>query len=291
MSVCRGALLLSASLWLPASAQPPAAQAPAFEVASVKPNRSQDFRTISMKSLPGGRFSATDLPVRMLISVAYNLPINPSERLAGVPDWTLTERYDIEAKAPEGAFPPGMPTSAARAQMQAMIRNLLADRFHLVMRHETKELPVYALTVAKGGPRLAKATLEEHDCPPGPSDGLTCHNFNGGMGRGLHAKAVTMQDLAGYIENWTDLPVIDDTGLGGMFAIETEGWLPMRLPPPPPPGASMNPAPRPSGDGDMTDPARPTLFMVLQKLGLDLKRQKGPVDVYTVERIERPEGN
>jgi uncharacterized protein (TIGR03435 family) len=271
---------------LPAVAQPAA-----FEVASVKPNPSQDFRTMSMKSLPGGRFTATDLPVRMLISVAYNLPMNPTERLAAAPDWTLADRFDIEAKAPAGAFPPGMAASAARARMLAMIRSLLADRFQLVMHHETRDLPVYVLTVAKGGPRLAPATLEEKDCPPGPSDGLTCHNFNGGIGRGLHAKAVTMKDLAGYIENWTDLPVIDQTGLDGMFAIETEGWTPMRLPPPPPPGASVNPAPRPSGDGDMTDPTRPTLFNVLQKLGLDLKRQKGPVDVYTVEHIEHPAAN
>jgi bla regulator protein blaR1 len=271
---------------------PAAAQPPAFEVTSVKPNLSEDFRGMGIKTEPNGRLTATNLPVRMLISMAYGVPNNPTERLVGVPDWVLRDRFDIEATAPEGAFPQGIPTSEARARMLAMVQALLADRFKLAMRHETKELPVYELTVAKGGPKLEKSTLEEKDCPIGPSSSVTCHNFNGGMGRGLHAKAASMQDLARFIENWTDLPVIDRTGLTGLFAMETEGWMPMRLPPPPPPSAgSINPAPRPSGDGDMSDPARPTIFMVLQKLGLDLKRQRGPVDVYTIEHIERPAAN
>jgi len=101
-----------------------------------------------------------------------------------------------------------------------------------------------------------------------------------------------MQDLAGYIENWTDHPVVDRTGLIGLFAMDTEGWTPMRLPPPPPPGLpAPNPGAPPSGDGDMSDPARPTLVMVLRRLGLDLKQQKGPVVVYAIEQVERPTVN
>jgi bla regulator protein blaR1 len=279
IAVCFGLLL------------PAAAQSPAFEVTSVKPNTSPDFRNMGIKTEPNGRLTATGVPLRMLISMAYDVPLNPTGRLSGAPDWTIEERFDIAATAPEGAFPPGMPPVEARHKMQAMLRSLLADRFKLAVRHDTKDLPVYELTVAKGGPKLEKSAMEEKDCPIGPTDGITCHNFNGGMGRGLHAKAVTMKDLAGFIENWTDLPVLDKTGLDGLYAMETEGWLPMRLPPPPPPGAAVNPNPRPSGDGDMTDPARPTLFMVLQKLGLELKQQKGPVDIYIVEHIEPPAAN
>jgi len=116
----------------------------------------------------------------------------------------------------------------------------------------------------------------------------TCHQINGGMGRGLHAKAVTMADVAHHIENWTDLPVLDRTGLPGLYAIDTEGWIPMNLPPPPP---TNIPAVRPNGDGDMSDPARPTLFVILRRLGLDLKKDKGPVETFTVEHIEKPAGN
>jgi uncharacterized protein (TIGR03435 family) len=269
-----------------------AAQSPAFEVVSIKPNKTDDFRNMRMKVLPGGRFSASALPVRMLLVSAYNLPMNPSERLSGVPDWVNREQYDIEAKAPAGAFPEGMPTSEARAKMQAMLQTLLEDRFKLVMRRETKDVSMYALTVAKGEPKLQKSSVEEKDCPLGPTDEASCHQFMGGQGRGLHAKAVNMKDLAGYIENWTDHPVVDQTGLGGLFAMDTEGWTPMRPPPPPPAGDAMpNPTARPSGDGDMSDPTRPTLVMVLRRLGLDLKLQKGPVEIYVVERMERPTGN
>ena len=214
------------SVALRALALPAVAQSPAFEVISIKPNNTADFRSIRMKVLPGGRFSATALPLRMLLVYAYDLPMNTSERLSGVPDWANREQFDIEAKPPDGAFTEAMPTSEARAKMQAMMQALLADRFKLVMRRETKDLPMYALTVGKGGPKLAKATIEEKDCSLGPTEGVSCHQFNGGQGRGLHAKAVSMTDLAGFIENWTDHPVVDRTGLGGLFAMDTEGWLP-----------------------------------------------------------------
>jgi len=247
-----------------------------FEVVSVKPNPTTDFRQMRMRVLPGGKFSATAVPVRVLLVRAYNLPMNQSERLTGLPDWTGREMFDIEAKASD--------PDVNEAQMRLMIQRLLVDRFHLAIRKETKDVTVYALTVAAGGPKMQKASVE---CADASSEG--CHQFNGGMGRGLHAKAVNMDDLAGCIENWTDHPVVNRTGLNGLFAMETEGWTPMRAPiaPAQPP----NPVAPPSGDGDMTDPARPTLFMVLKKLGLDLKQAKGPVDHYTVEKIERPAAN
>jgi Protein of unknown function (DUF3738) len=86
-----------------------------------------------------------------------------------------------------------------------------------------------------------------------------------------------MDDLAQYIENWADLPVVNRTAVSGLFAVETEGWTPMRLPPPPP----GNP---PAARFDDL----PTIFTVLRKLGLELKQQEATVPVYTVEHIERP---
>jgi uncharacterized protein (TIGR03435 family) len=265
------------------------AQSPAFEVASVKPNNSGDFRLLRMQTLPNGRFSARALPVRALLVYAYNLPINPSERLSGVPDWANREMFDIEAKAPDGAFPPGVPSTEADAKMRDMLKALLADRFKLAMRRETKEVSIYALTVAKGGPRMQKATILERNCEVASLERVGCHQFMGGMGRGIHAKAVNMHDLAGFIENWTDHPVLDRTGLEGMFAMDTDGWSPMRAPIAP--REPIDPNARPSGDGDMNDPTRPTLFTVVRKLGLDLKPRQGPVGIYLVEHIERPAAN
>jgi len=86
-----------------------------------------------------------------------------------------------------------------------------------------------------------------------------------------------MDDLVHYIENWTDLPVLNQTALAGLFSVSTEGWRPMRLPPPPPNGA---------GDVDFT--RLPTIDTVLGKLGLELHRQDGILPVYKVEHIERP---
>lgn len=269
---------------------PALAQAQAFEVVSIKPNRSQDFRSMRFRVLPGGRISATNLPVRMLVVFAYDVPANPSERISGLPQWTIEDRYDIEAKAPEGAVPPGLPDSEFRARMRAMVQTLLAGRFQMKVRRETREMTVWALEVAKDGPKLKKSVYGENDCASAPKDGPACHDFLGGQGRGLHAKAVNMSDLAHYIENWTDHPVVEKTGLTGLYSMDTDGWTPMRLPPPSV-GNVPNPAARPNGDGDMDDPARPTLFVVMKKLGLELKQEKAPVDCYVVEHIERPVEN
>ena len=281
MSV-RTSALVCALLALPA-----AAQSPAFEVVSIKPNRGGDPRNMRVQIAPG-KFSASSMPLLMLIRYAYEFPINPSPRVIGVPDWAIREVFDVEAKAPEGMFPPGLSAIEVKARMQPMLRRLLADYFRLDMRVAPKEMAVYALTVAPGGPKLQKAAIEEKDCPVDLADPASCHRFQGGIGRGLHGKAVDMQDLAGYIENWTDLPVVDRTGLEGLYAIETEGWAPMALPPPPPDNI---PPLRPSGDGDMRDPGRPTLFVVLRRLGLDLKRDRAAVETFTVNRLEHPPAN
>jgi len=92
----------------------------------------------------------------------------------------------------------------------------------------------------------------------------------------LNARAINMDDLARYLENWADLPVVNRTALSDLFAVETEGWRPMRLPPPPPSGNT--PA---AGFDDL-----PTIFTVLRKLGLELKQQEATVPVYIVEHIE-----
>ena len=195
-------------------------------------------------------------------------------------EWTLRETYDIEAKAVANAIPPGLQGREVRSRIQQMIRGLLADRFKLVMRTENKTMSVYALTVAGGGPRLQKSSITEKDC--GLDTGQqACHDFVNGLGHPLNAKAIDMDDVANYISNWTDLPVVNRTSLSGLFNVSTGGWVPMRLPPPPP-----NSTPDANAFA-----ALPTIFSVLGKLGLELKRQEDTLPVYTVERIERPAAN
>jgi len=195
-------------------AWPAVGQPQTFEAVSIKPARSGDPRNMRMRVLPNGDLTASAVPVLLLVQYAYDVPLNPSPRLSGLPGWR--ETYDIEAKAPANAVPAGLPDGEKRRRMQGLVRRLLADRFKLVMRVEQKTIPVYALTVASGGPNLQKSTIAETDCifDTGTPEG--CHNFAEGRGfHALNARAITIDDLASYIENWTDLPVVNRTTLAG----------------------------------------------------------------------------
>ena len=261
------------------------AQSQAFAGITIKPARSDEPRHVRVQVLPNGDLIARAIPIGALLSYAYDVPVNSTPRLSSLPDWIIREAYDIEVKAPANAIPPGTQVSDARSRIRQMIRGLLADRFKLVMRVENKKMPVYALTVANGGPKLQKSAIAEKDCIF-DTDREGCHNFAGGFGHPLNAKAIDMDDLALYIGNWTDLPVVNRTALSGLFTVNTEGWKPMRLPPPPP---GYTPAAR-ARDRERFS-RLPTIFTVLDQLGLELKRQSDILPVYTVERIERPATN
>ena len=99
-------------------ALPAVAQSQAFEVISIKPARSGDPRNMRMRVLPNGDLSASAVPVLLLLRHAYDVPVNPSPRLSGLPGWR--ETYDIEAKAPANAVPPGLPESEKRGRMQEL---------------------------------------------------------------------------------------------------------------------------------------------------------------------------
>jgi uncharacterized protein (TIGR03435 family) len=166
-----------------------------------------------------------------------------------------------------------------------MVQALLVDRFKLVIRRESKEMPVYALLVAKGGPKLQRADLDEKDCPEeslnvlGPQSPATpmpvvCHAFSGGVGRGLHARAANMSDLASFVENWTDRPLLDKTGIQGLYRFETGPYLRMD---------AM------AARSDVPD--APTVFEMFGQLGLRMEPQKGVVEVYVIDHIEKPSEN
>ena len=260
-------------------ALPVLAQSQAFETITIRTAGSVDQRNRRVQVLPNGDLVASAVQVITLLSYAYDLPSNPSTRLSGLSDWTPGDRYDIEAKAPANAIPAISRGSEVQIRVQQMIRRLLADQFKLVMRVENKRMSAYALTVSGSGPKLQRSAVTVKDCvfdtaPEG------CHTFIIGFGHPLNATAISMDDLARYISNWTDLPVVNRTKLDGLFTVHTEGWLPMRLPPPPP-----------NGNGNVDFSSLPTIFTVLGKLGLELQRQVEILPVYTVERIERPSVN
>jgi len=255
----------------PASAQTPTAPTnPSFEVASVKPNKSGN-RGMVWTSQPGGRFMATNLTVAMIIRNAFDLQ---ESELAGLPGWASSERYDIIAKA-EQEFPR---SNERPSVTQLMVQSLLEERFRLVSHRETRELPSYALVVARAdgqlGPQLKAATV---DCmalaaarragtapPLAPGARPPC-GMRGGGGR-LVGGSIPMSDLAATVSGWAGRRVVDDTGLTGGFDFD------------------FSFSPEASADS-----SGPSLFTALQEqLGLKLEPRRVATDVLVVDSIERP---
>jgi uncharacterized protein (TIGR03435 family) len=248
--------------------QPSDASPLAFDVASIKPNTS-GVSGITLETQPGGRLNVVNNPLSNIIRNAYN-SIRPFV-LQGGPDWIDSDRYDIEAKAE------GNPTEP---QMMLMLQSLLADRFKLKVHLETRELPAYALTVAKGGPKLRQ--FKEGSCvtrdPNVPTEILStsqkpldfCGNNLLARGR-WDASKVDMVRVAGALSVLVRRRVIDKTGLSGLFDIH------IAIPPDP---LATN------------DPGTPSIFTVLQEeLGLKLDPDKAPGQVLVIDHVERPSQN
>lgn len=263
---------------LPAQAQTPR---PEFEVASIKPN-SVGGRNVRVGVSPGGRFNAENVWVRFLIRVAYNVK---EFQIAGAPDWTASERFDVSAKAENNVNP---------EQMRPMLQAMLADRFGLKLHRETKELPVYLLTAAKGGIKMRES--KEGSCitrgpdTPRPSAGEKLPNFCGNirMSRnGIDGADLDMERLATTLSDVAGRTVIDKTGLTGKFDVHLE-WaaddaMPGLVAPGLPPDTGAPPAGTDSG---------PSIFTALQEqLGLKLESSKAPVEVLVIDHVERPSEN
>lgn len=243
--------------------------AQSFEVASIKPNASNDHR-VSIAMQPGGRFVATGIPLRLLIGQAYNVR---DFQITGGPDWVNNEAYDINAKGE-----PGAGDRIAPDQLRAMLKNLLAERFGLKVKEETKEMPVYALVVGKNGSKLTPAATTE-GAGPGQIR----------MGRGqINAKGMPIEMLTRTLSQNLGRHVIDKTDLKGRFDIELQ-WTPE-------PGQAFGPfgggAPPPPGAGAPAESTGPTIFTAVQEqLGLRLESTKGPVPMLVIESISKPTEN
>jgi uncharacterized protein (TIGR03435 family) len=258
---------------------------PAFEVASVKPNKSTDPRGAQMQVLPGGKVVIRNVPLLMIVAAAWNVPFQ-SPRLVGGKEWEQIreDRFDIEATPPKDAVPESLSPKERGDRIRPMMQALLEDRFRLKMRSETKDQPIYALVVAQGGPKLEKSKMQEADCIAA-AEKSTCHRVGGGQGRGIHGDAIDLDDVALFVQNWTDRPVVDRTGLKDLYNIQTEGWAPMRFRPPNPDGTV------PKGDARSNDSDRQTLADVFRQLGIAMESQRAPIDMYEIESIGLPAAN
>ena len=204
------------------------AQPKTFDVSTIKPNAGNDYRFM-FRVQPGGRLVGSGVTLKMLIYQAYD--VQPFQ-VAGGPDWANTERWDIEAKA-EGV------DQLTPDQLRPMLRALIEERFQLKVRKETKEMPVYALTVAKNGPKLApssanSAVTQDRGFGPDPSrqtqqKGAQVQRATRGAMRmspgQLDARDAKVEMLLRVLGQATGRPVIDKTGLTGEYDFKLT-WTP-----------------------------------------------------------------
>jgi uncharacterized protein (TIGR03435 family) len=282
----------------------------AFDVASVKPNRSNAPASSGFPMGPGdayaangGLFSAANQPLIVYLRFAYKLGQGD---LLGLPAWVYNDRFDIEARAQ------GTPT---KDQMRLMMQSLLADRFKVTSHTERRTRPVFQLVLSKAGktgPQLrahaddgcaAASTPQTPDpsppaapsaptstsglqLPPFPCDSIGVIPASAPGRARLGGRGVTIGRIAGFLKNpytGLDRPVLDRTGLHGTFDFSLEWSLesdPIQAPDPAQPPASH------------AEDSGPTFLEGLQEqLGLKLKPATGPVDVLVIDHVEPPSPN
>ncbi len=283
-------LFLAAALY----AQAPAG--PEFEVATVRvaapPAVGQLMRSGTTGG-PGtsdpGRFNCYSCPLSYAITLAYNV----NRVQLDAPRWMDDQRYDIFAKVPE---------SATKDQMRVMLQHLLADRFKLALRHESRDMQVLELRVGKDGAKMKAADpnlVVAPVAPPTPGSRVPINNdgtvkappgamifemVNGSPRATLNAVGETMDSLTNRIASFTRKVVVNKTELTGKYDFILS-WSPdlaaMGAPPPPPGPDGRVP------EGALT-PDGPTLESAIQsQLGLKVESRRGPVDVLVVDHAEK----
>jgi uncharacterized protein (TIGR03435 family) len=235
-----------------------------FEVVSLKPSTGDRSGAGIRPAAGGERYIAVNCPLRLMIQVAWRVK---AEQIVGGPAWLANDRFDMEARA-------GKPSSTD--ELHVMLMNMLRDRLHLSFHHESKEMPVYALTIDKAGPKLT----------PHPAANAGQVWIDQTEETMLHVKLKATSSSMNYFAFRLGLamerPVIDLTGLEGDYDFTLE--YTRQLPPDFPPGGKLN--------GEEPDTSGPTIFAALkQQLGLDLRPQKGQADVIVIDHIEKPTEN
>lgn len=224
------------------------AQSTNIEVATVKP--SDPETKDEWFTVRGRHFMTINTPVSDLLRYAFGLS---QKQLEGTPDWVSHERFDIDALTARDG-------SISDEQMRVMTQEILTQRFHLKFHREKKELAIYALTIAKGGPKLKKSTRS-------PQDNA---DFYGPRGELIVNNATMSAVASGLSRGLVDRPVDDQTGLTDRYDFDLK-WNP--------------------DDGDTTS-ALPGFYKAFEEeLGLKLTATKGMMPVIVVDEISRPSAN
>jgi len=252
--------------------RPTVSPLPAFEVATIKPNR--DVQAGLRIDLSPSNFNAIGGSVKDLIEFAYN--VNSHDQLQGEPGWVSSLRFDIHAKASDSEIATFhyLPAMQQVREIRLMLQSLLADRFQLKVSFKTAELPVYALVIADSGPKFKEVgvdPLPTPGTPPRPGAHLPRLGKTGA--NQYTAVAWDMSSTADFLSRFDEVGhrmVVDETGLKGHYDFVLNG-------------ISVGPSP----DGTST-----SIFTALEEqLGLKLVPRKAPVDVLVIDRVEPPSEN
>jgi bla regulator protein blaR1 len=273
--------------------QSASASSPVFEynVVSIKPTKSAT-RFGRFVNTPDG-LTATSITVQELIQRAYGIQAGTDDgRVSGGPSWLTTDRFDIDARMDGAVAEASQKRSpdALRILRQQMLQALLANYFKLTINRESRQLQRYTLSVAKGGPKLQEASPDEFAAnaarvAAGRNAGELYRSVRGGETFKSFSMTLFVQRLSQLLER----PVIDETGLTGLYDFDFIWFTPNAGPAPVPAvqgAANSQSAVPPMDDDDDSD-----VIAAVEKLGLKLERGKGPVEVIVVTRIERPAGN
>jgi len=267
-----------------------ASEAPSlsFDVVSIRPFRTYSGMTGCM-FMPG-RFTCKNAKVIWVIIRAYNVL---GILISGGPNWASSDRYDIEAKESDELYAEleKLPRDQRLEKQTLLLQSMLKDRFHLKVHRETKELPVYALVVAKNGPKLKATNIQSAATVVTGTDGRprapSCSIYGTSEG-GNRYQGCTVATLADFLPLAVGRVVLDRTGLNGIYDF-TLSYADQD-------SAAVSSVP--TGGGAASDnplplaPSGPSVFTAVQEqLGLKLEPTKGPVDKIIIDHIERPTEN
>jgi uncharacterized protein (TIGR03435 family) len=245
------------------------AKLPSYEISSVKPNKSIDCPFRLGPTQDG--FDAQCVTLLLLIRDACGMLKFTDDRILGAPDWAKSDKFDVAAKVDSSDVEELQKLS--RDQRGMMLEALLAERFKMVIHTETRELPVFALVIAKNGPKLKEATPDDK--------GMM--RLTRGM---LVGQGIPITSLANMLMQQRELEgrtVLDKTGLSGKYEVTLQ-WMPEDQASPGPADGAQTTAP-PSDSG-------PSIYTALQEqLGLKLESTKGPVEFLVIDHVERPSEN
>jgi uncharacterized protein (TIGR03435 family) len=238
----------------------------AFEVATVKVNNSENPDRWRLGPPGRGSVSIENLDLHKIIASSFRV----QDSMVVGPGWLNSTRYDIVGKGPD--------PNASNPEVWEMMRSLLAERFKLMYHLESREMPIYALTVAKGGPRLTRP--EDGRCSAEIKAGKTCGDIIfPPYGAGVYNMPIGAF-IGGLARTLQDRPIVDQTGLTGKYDIKVT-WMPDGMKP-----EDLEKIPAEIRPDDVS------LFQAIEKqAGLKLEATKGPVQVVVIDSIEKPSEN